>query len=64
MVAGRAAAVAEMTRVSFVGTPAQVREDLERFIEATGVDEVIVTCGAFDPEDRKRSLELLADVWS
>ena len=58
------AAVAEMTRISFVGTPGQVREDLEVFTKATGVDEVIVTCGAFDPEIRKRSLELLADVWS
>jgi luciferase family oxidoreductase group 1 len=58
------AAVTEMTRVSFVGTPAQVREDLEGFTRATGVDEVIVTCGAFDPDARKRSLELLADAWS
>lgn len=58
------AAVTEMTRVSFVGTPARVREDLEAFTRATGVDEVIVTCGAFDPEARKRSLELLADAWS
>lgn len=58
------AAVTEMTRVSFVGTPAQVREDLADFTKATGVDEVIVTCGAFDAEARKRSLELLADAWS
>jgi luciferase family oxidoreductase group 1 len=58
------AAVAEMTRVSFVGTPAQVRDDLEVFTKATGVDEVIVTCGAFNPDVRQRSLELLADVWS
>lgn len=57
------AAVSDMTRVSFVGTPAQVREDLEDFTRATGVDEVIVTCGAFDPEDRRRSFELLADAW-
>ena len=58
------AAVTEMTRVSFVGTPDHVREGLAAFTRATGVDEVIVTCGAFDPETRKRSLELLADVWS
>ncbi|ADU49803.1 LLM class flavin-dependent oxidoreductase [Intrasporangium calvum] len=56
-------AVAEMTRVSFVGTPADVRGQLADFTRATGVDEVIVTCGAFDPEARKRSLELLADAW-
>lgn len=57
-------AVADMVRVSFVGTPAQVRAGLEQFTEATGVDEVIVTCGAFDHEARLRSFELLADAWS
>jgi luciferase family oxidoreductase group 1 len=57
-------AVTEMTRVSLVGTPDQVREDLAGFVEATGVDEVIVTCGAYDHEDRLRSFELLADAWT
>ncbi len=57
-------AVAEMTRVSLVGTPDEVRDGLAGFVEATGVDEVIVTCGAHDHEDRLRSLELLADAWS
>ncbi|WP_353353798.1 LLM class flavin-dependent oxidoreductase [Intrasporangium sp. DVR] len=56
-------AVTEMTRVSFVGTPDDVRGQLADFTRATGVDEVIVTCGAFDPEARRRSLELLADAW-
>ena len=58
------AAVADMIRVSFVGTPAQVREGLEQFTEATGVDEVIVTCGAYDHAARLRSFELLADAWA
>lgn len=57
------AAVTEMTRVSFVGTPDQVREDLADFTRATGVDEVIVTCAAYDHTARVRSLELLADAW-
>jgi luciferase family oxidoreductase group 1 len=56
-------AVSEMTRVSLVGTPDEVRDGLTGFVEATGVDEVIVTCGAYDHEDRLRSLELLADAW-
>jgi alkanesulfonate monooxygenase SsuD/methylene tetrahydromethanopterin reductase-like flavin-dependent oxidoreductase (luciferase family) len=50
--------------VSFVGTPAQVRDDLAAFTEATGVDEVVVTCGAHDHEARLRSFELLADAWT
>ena len=57
-------AVSEMTRVSLVGTPDEVRDGLAGFVEATGVDEVIVTCGAHDHEDRLRSYELLADAWS
>ena len=57
-------AVSEMTRVSLVGTPDEVRDGLAGFVEATGVDEVIVTCGAHDHDDRLRSLELLADAWS
>ena len=28
-----------------------------------GVDEVIVTCGAYDTADRLRTYELLADAW-
>jgi luciferase family oxidoreductase group 1 len=56
--------VSEMTRVSLVGTPGEVRDGLAGFVEATGVDEVIVTCGARDHDDRLRSFELLADAWS
>ncbi|EWT01218.1 hypothetical protein N865_05395 [Intrasporangium oryzae NRRL B-24470] len=58
------AAVTEMTRVSFVGTPERVRDDLAAFTEATGVDELVVTCGAHDHAARLRSFELLADAWS
>ena len=57
------AAVADMIRVSFVGTPSQVRDGLEQFTDATGVDEVILTCGAYDHQARLRSYELLADAW-
>jgi luciferase family oxidoreductase group 1 len=57
-------AVSDMTRVSLVGTPDEVRQGLAGFVEATGVDEVIVTCGAHDHEARLRSYELLADAWS
>lgn len=56
-------AVAAMVQVSFVGTPDAVRDQLGAFVEATGVDEVIVTCGAHDVADRVRSLELLAQAW-
>lgn len=57
------AAVLDMIRVSFVGTPTQVRDALSEFTDATGVDEVILTCGAYDHDARLRSYELLADAW-
>jgi len=57
-------AVNEMTRVSLVGTPDEVRDGLAGFVEATGVDEVIVTCGAHDHDARLRSYERLADAWN
>ncbi|WP_367652432.1 LLM class flavin-dependent oxidoreductase [Intrasporangium sp.] len=57
------AAVLDMVRVSFVGTPGQVRDALQEFTDATGVEEVILTCGAHDHEARLRSYELLAEAW-
>jgi luciferase family oxidoreductase group 1 len=47
---------------SFVGSPTTVRTQLERFIAATGVDELIVSSAIFDQAARLRSFELLADV--
>ncbi|GAA1879530.1 LLM class flavin-dependent oxidoreductase [Lapillicoccus jejuensis] len=58
------AAVEQMTAVSFVGTPAEVRAGLDDFVDATGVDEVIVATAAYDVQDRVRSLELLAEAWA
>jgi luciferase family oxidoreductase group 1 len=49
-----------MLRYAFVGAPDTVRHGLDAFIEETQADELIVTCGAFEPRDRIRSYELLA----
>jgi luciferase family oxidoreductase group 1 len=45
---------------SFVGSPATVSAGLERFIAATGADELIVASAIFDHQARVRSCELLA----
>jgi luciferase family oxidoreductase group 1 len=45
---------------SFVGAPTTVRTQLERFVAATGVDELIVSSAIFDQGARLRSFELLA----
>ncbi len=52
-----------MTSCSFVGTPTQVREGLAQFVRHTGVDELIIATAAHSTQARRRSLELLAQVW-
>lgn len=48
---------------TMVGTPEQVTEQLERFVAANRLDEVIVATYTHDPADRIRSYELLAQSW-
>jgi luciferase family oxidoreductase group 1 len=54
--------VCQMLACSFVGSPTTVRADLTRFIERTGVDELIVNAAIYDHEARLRSYELLAGL--
>jgi len=46
-----------------VGSPETVRQQLEEFVQRSGADELIVVTYTYDPEDRKRSMQLLADLW-
>lgn len=46
-----------------VGSPSSVVRQLEEIVAATGADELIITSYFFDPADRLRSLELLAEAW-
>ncbi len=52
--------VEEFLGCSFVGDRDAVAEDLARFIERTGADEVIVATQVHDHQARLRSYELLA----
>jgi luciferase family oxidoreductase group 1 len=47
---------------SFVGSPETIRGGLERFLEETRVDEVMVAAAIFDQAARLRSYEILAEV--
>jgi luciferase family oxidoreductase group 1 len=47
---------------SFVGSADTVRRGLERFIDATGVDELMITGQIHDHEARKRSFAIAASV--
>jgi alkanesulfonate monooxygenase SsuD/methylene tetrahydromethanopterin reductase-like flavin-dependent oxidoreductase (luciferase family) len=56
--------VADRVETQFVGSPAQVADQLEQLRDATGADELIVTTITHDHADRVRSYELLAGEWS
>ena len=55
--------VSAMLTYAFVGSPETVSAGLRRFIERTGVDEVIVASAIFDHAARLRSYELLAEAF-
>jgi alkanesulfonate monooxygenase SsuD/methylene tetrahydromethanopterin reductase-like flavin-dependent oxidoreductase (luciferase family) len=58
------ALVADRIETQFVGSPAQVADQLERLRDATEADELIVTTITHEHADRVRSFELLAQEWS
>jgi luciferase family oxidoreductase group 1 len=57
------AQASEMLSRSFVGSRETVRQGLERFLEETGVDEVIVAAAIYDHQPRLRSYEILAELF-
>lgn len=51
-----------MLACSFVGSPDTVAPALRRFIDQTGVDELIVASAIYDHDARKKSYSLLAEL--
>ena len=49
---------------SFVGSPHTIRSGLERFVEETGADELILAAAIHDHGARLRSYELAAGAHS
>jgi alkanesulfonate monooxygenase SsuD/methylene tetrahydromethanopterin reductase-like flavin-dependent oxidoreductase (luciferase family) len=47
---------------SAIGGPAKVREGLSRFIDRTGVDEIVMVSSIYDHDARKRSLTIAAEA--
>ncbi|MEN9061763.1 LLM class flavin-dependent oxidoreductase [Ponticoccus litoralis] len=60
--AGAMPALDEALRISAVGTPAQVREQIGRLVETHRPDEVILTGQIHDHAARLRSFEIAAEV--
>lgn len=56
------AAVMSRLAMAVVGSPREVRDKLERILEVTGADELIVVTDVFRHEDRLRSYQLLSEL--
>jgi alkanesulfonate monooxygenase SsuD/methylene tetrahydromethanopterin reductase-like flavin-dependent oxidoreductase (luciferase family) len=54
--------IMQMTKYSAVGTPATVRDYLDRFVRHADADELIVASGVVDRASWLRSYELLAEA--
>ncbi|PRY69775.1 LLM class flavin-dependent oxidoreductase [Halomonas ventosae] len=57
------AQVEQFLGAAVIGGPETVREGLERFLELTGADELMLNTDVYAAEDRLRSYEIVADVW-
>ncbi|MFL6134171.1 MAG: LLM class flavin-dependent oxidoreductase, partial [Nocardioidaceae bacterium] len=55
---------AQRRRFMSVGTPEQVREDLERRRTQADADELIITTQIHDPAERRLSYELIAKAYA
>jgi len=55
------AALAQLFRYAVVGGPTAVRQGVDDFVNATGVDELMTTAMIFDHDARLRSFEILAE---
>lgn len=55
-------AVESMLNMLVTGSPEKVRRDLDKVIEFTGADELIITSDTYDKADRLRSYEFIAQA--
>lgn len=52
----------QVLSASAIGGPAKVRREIEAFLERTQADELMLTSAMYDPQARKRSLEIAAEA--
>jgi len=57
------AQVDQTLSIKAVGSPTTVVSQLEEIVAATKADELILTAYHYDPTDRLKALELLAETW-
>lgn len=56
------AAIRQMMAYSFIGGPERLRPQLERFVSATGINELMVVSHIYDPAARRDSYRILAEA--
>lgn len=61
--ASEKALVKSRLSASIIGDPSTVRAGLESLLDATNVDELIVTSDIYDHADRLHSYEIVAAIW-
>lgn len=54
--------VRDMLKYSFVGRKEAVAKQLDKFLEETGVDEVMVVSNMYDHEDRIKSYQIVSEI--
>jgi luciferase family oxidoreductase group 1 len=54
------AAVMQMMKYTYIGSPATIREELQAFLDRTEVDEIMVACNIYDNAAKIHSYELIA----
>lgn len=56
------AAVHSMTACSFIGTPKEIKIEVQRFCDILEIDELMITTPIYDEGERIKSLQLFADL--
>jgi luciferase family oxidoreductase group 1 len=54
------AAIADFLAMAVIGGPATVAEQLQRIVDTTGADELMLVCDVFDTSQRLRALDIAA----
>ena len=53
----------QMLSCTFIGSKATIQQDLEQFLEQTGVNEIMASAHIYDHQAKLRSYEILAEVF-
>jgi luciferase family oxidoreductase group 1 len=57
------AAILQMMEYTFIGDTETVKKKLQRFLNETGVDEVMITSHIYDPDARMNSYKIVSEIW-